>query len=127
VKSGSRLGWSCSRPKSSTCGKATSSPVGGKGCPGSRSRLHRQRWQPHRTTDLTHNRPAGATPAGIVVTSTRSRRTTTFGIFDVFPRESGRDAHLAGRLAAALTNRAPELLAQDPSIEKVEALGSKLP
>jgi quinol monooxygenase YgiN len=53
--------------------------------------------------------------------------TTTFGIFDVFQRESGRDAHLAGRVAAALTDRAPELLSQEPSIEKVEVLASKLP
>jgi quinol monooxygenase YgiN len=52
---------------------------------------------------------------------------TTFWIFDVFPGESGRDAHLAGRLAAALTDRAPELLAEEPSIEKVDVLASKLP
>jgi quinol monooxygenase YgiN len=52
---------------------------------------------------------------------------TTFGIFDAFQRESGRDAHLAGRLAAALMDRAPELLAQEPSIQKVEVLASKLP
>jgi quinol monooxygenase YgiN len=53
--------------------------------------------------------------------------TTTFGIFDAFERESGRDAHLAGRVAAALMDRTPELLAQEPSIEKVEVLASKLP
>jgi quinol monooxygenase YgiN len=53
--------------------------------------------------------------------------TTTFGIFDAFQHENGRDAHLAGRVAAALTDRTPELLAQEPSIEKVEVLASKLP
>jgi quinol monooxygenase YgiN len=52
---------------------------------------------------------------------------TTFGIFDAFERESGRDAHLAGRVAAALMEHAPELLAQEPSIEKVDVLASKVP
>jgi quinol monooxygenase YgiN len=50
-----------------------------------------------------------------------------FGIFDAFPNEDGRQAHLAGRLAAALMNRAGELLAQPPSIEQVDVLAAKLP
>jgi quinol monooxygenase YgiN len=52
---------------------------------------------------------------------------TTFGIFDAFPDESGRDAHLSGKVAAALMAKAPELLAQPPSIEKVDVLAAKLP
>ena len=52
---------------------------------------------------------------------------TTFGIFDTFPDESGRQAHLAGRVAAALMARAPELLAQPPTIERVDVLAAKLP
>ncbi len=52
---------------------------------------------------------------------------TTFGIFDVFPDETGRQAHLAGQVAAALMQKAPELLAQPPSIEKVDVLAAKLP
>ena len=51
---------------------------------------------------------------------------TTFGIFDAFPDEAGRQAHLAGRVAAALMAKAPELLAQPPSIEKVDVLAAKL-
>ena len=47
---------------------------------------------------------------------------STFGIFDAFPDESGRQAHLSGRVAAALTEKASELLAQPPSIEKVDVL-----
>ena len=50
----------------------------------------------------------------------------TFGIFDAFPDEDGRQAHLAGRLAAALVGRASELLAQPPSIERVDVLAAKL-
>ena len=49
-----------------------------------------------------------------------------FGIFDAFPDEDGRQAHLAGRLAAALVGRASELLAQPPSIEQVDVLAAKL-
>ena len=52
---------------------------------------------------------------------------STFGIFDAFPNDSGRQAHLSGRVAAALMQKAPELLAQSPVIEKVDVLAVKLP
>jgi len=52
---------------------------------------------------------------------------TTFGIFDAFPDESGRQAHLAGRVAAALMASAPELLADPPVIERVDILANLLP
>jgi quinol monooxygenase YgiN len=52
---------------------------------------------------------------------------STFGIFDAFPDEAGRQAHLSGRVAAALMQKAPELLAQPPKIEKVDVLAAKLP
>lgn len=52
---------------------------------------------------------------------------TTFGIFDAFPDESGREAHLAGKVAAALMARAEELFSQPPKIEKVDVLAVKLP
>jgi len=52
---------------------------------------------------------------------------STFGIFDTFPDDAGRQAHLSGRVAAALMQKAPELLAQPPIIEKVEVLAVKLP
>ena len=51
----------------------------------------------------------------------------TFGIFDAFPDEAGRNAHLAGRVAAALTEKASELFAHAPTIEKVDVLAAKLP
>jgi quinol monooxygenase YgiN len=50
-----------------------------------------------------------------------------FAIFDAFADEAGRDAHLAGQVAAALMTQAPELLAQPPTIEKVEVLADKMP
>jgi quinol monooxygenase YgiN len=52
---------------------------------------------------------------------------TTFAIFDAFPDEAGRQAHLSGKVAAALMASAPDLLAVDPSIEMVDVLASKLP
>jgi hypothetical protein len=52
---------------------------------------------------------------------------TTFGIFDAFPDESGRDAHLSGKVASALKEKASELFAQPPKIEKANVLADKLP
>jgi quinol monooxygenase YgiN len=52
---------------------------------------------------------------------------STFGIFDAFPDENGREAHLKGRVAAALMSKAPDLLAKPPVIEKVDVLAAKLP
>jgi quinol monooxygenase YgiN len=51
----------------------------------------------------------------------------TFGIFDAFPNEDGRQAHLAGRVAAALMAQSPDLLADPPSIERADILADKLP
>lgn len=50
-----------------------------------------------------------------------------FGIFDAFPDEAGRNAHLSGRVAAALMERAPDLFAAAPRIEKLDVLAAKLP
>ena len=52
---------------------------------------------------------------------------STFGIFDTFQNEAGRQAHLAGRVAEALMAKAPDLLAQPPLIEQVDILAAKLP
>jgi quinol monooxygenase YgiN len=51
---------------------------------------------------------------------------STFGIFDAFPDDAGRQAHLAGPIAAALMAKAPDLLAEPPTIEPVEVLAAKL-
>jgi len=52
---------------------------------------------------------------------------STYGIFDTFQDDAGRQAHLTGRVAAALIAKAPELLAQPPAIEKAEILAAKSP
>ncbi len=52
---------------------------------------------------------------------------TTFGIFDAFPDEAGRQAHLNGAVAAALMAKAADLFASPPVIEKLDVLAAKLP
>ena len=52
---------------------------------------------------------------------------STFGIFDAFPDDAGRTAHLAGPIAAALMANAAEMLSSAPSIEKVDVLAAKMP
>jgi quinol monooxygenase YgiN len=50
-----------------------------------------------------------------------------FGIFDTFPSEKGREAHLSGDIAKALMAKAPELFSKAPEIHKIDILASKTP
>jgi quinol monooxygenase YgiN len=50
-----------------------------------------------------------------------------YGIFDVFPGPEGRQAHLAGPIAAALMGKAEELLSSPPDIMEIDVLAAKLP
>jgi len=52
---------------------------------------------------------------------------SSFGIFDAFPDDTGRQAHLSGRVAAALIGKASILFSKPPVIEKVDVLAVKLP
>jgi quinol monooxygenase YgiN len=52
---------------------------------------------------------------------------STFGIFDAFPDDAGRQAHLSGKVAEALMAKASELLAEPPVIRKIDVLAAKLP
>ncbi len=49
-----------------------------------------------------------------------------FGIFDAFPDDAARKAHLSGQIAAALMAKASELLAEPPRIEQVDVLAAKV-
>lgn len=51
---------------------------------------------------------------------------STFGIFDAFADESGREAHLSGKVAAALMAKAEELFAETPDIQRLNVLAAKL-
>ncbi len=48
-----------------------------------------------------------------------------FGIFDTFPNDAGRQAHLSGPIAKALMAKADELLAKPPQLEMLDILASK--
>ncbi|SHH48251.1 putative quinol monooxygenase [Bradyrhizobium erythrophlei] len=52
---------------------------------------------------------------------------SSFAIFDTFNDEAGRDAHLNGKVAAALMAKAADLFAKPPSIHKIDILTAKLP
>jgi quinol monooxygenase YgiN len=70
---------------------------------------------------LVENEPA--TTAWFAVRFTQA----SFGIFDAFPDDAGRRAHLVGRVASALRTRAADLLVEFPVIEEIDVLASKLP
>lgn len=50
---------------------------------------------------------------------------STFGIFDTFEDEMGRDAHLNGKVAAALMAKADDLFSSAPDIKKLDVLAEK--
>jgi quinol monooxygenase YgiN len=52
---------------------------------------------------------------------------TTFGVFDSFRDEEGRQNHLNGPIRKALMAQASTLLATPPLIEYIDVLGAKLP
>lgn len=52
---------------------------------------------------------------------------STYGIFDVFPDDAGRDAHLTGKVAEALMAQAPDLFTGGPNIQKIDVRAAKLP
>ena len=51
---------------------------------------------------------------------------SSFAIFDTFRDDAGRRAHLDGRIAAALMQRADELLAKPPEIISGDLLAAKV-
>jgi quinol monooxygenase YgiN len=52
---------------------------------------------------------------------------STFGIFDGFSNEAGRQEHLSGKIAAAIIEKTSELFSQPPAIEKFDVIAAKLP
>ncbi len=52
---------------------------------------------------------------------------STYGIFDTFPDDKGRQAHLSGEVAKALMQKTDELFAKPPDIQKIDVLAAKVP
>ena len=69
--------------------------------------------------DIVENEPATKTWYAFRVND------NTFGIFDTFETEEGRQAHLDGAIPAALAEHGPTLLAKDPDIRMVELIAVK--
>jgi len=51
----------------------------------------------------------------------------SYGIFDAFPSDEGRQAHLEGRVAEALMAQASDLFSAPPDIGQIDVLAAKLP
>lgn len=49
----------------------------------------------------------------------------TYGVFDTFGAEDGRQAHLSGEVAKGLADSGPELLAKDPDVRFVDIIAVK--
>lgn len=52
---------------------------------------------------------------------------STFGVFDVFPDDDARQAHLSGGVGQALAAQGAELFSVEPTIQNVDVLAYKLP
>ncbi|MFC9772498.1 MULTISPECIES: putative quinol monooxygenase [unclassified Pseudarthrobacter] len=52
---------------------------------------------------------------------------STFGVFDVFPDDEARQAHLAGGVGQALAAQGAELFSAEPNIQNIDVLAYKLP
>ena len=69
--------------------------------------------------------PLAQEEAGTVHWFALKINSSTFGVFDTFPDDAARKAHLAGKIATALMANTPTLLAGSPQIEFVDVLAAK--
>ena len=74
---------------------------------------------------MTQAQPLAAAEPATVTWYAFKLSDTTFGIFDTFSDEAGRQAHLNGPIAAALGQAGPGLLAKDPDIQRPDILAAK--
>jgi quinol monooxygenase YgiN len=74
---------------------------------------------------LTSALPLADAEAGTITWYAIKMDDSTYGIFDTFDDEAGRQAHINGSIASALMARAEELLAEPPSIKPITVLAAK--
>jgi quinol monooxygenase YgiN len=74
---------------------------------------------------LKSGRELAAAEAGTVTWYAFRIDDTTYGIFDTFEDEDGRQAHVGGEIPAALAKIGPDLLAADPDIKPIDILAVK--
>jgi quinol monooxygenase YgiN len=74
---------------------------------------------------LEQGRPLAEAEPGTVTWYAFQVNESTYGIFDTFETEDGRQAHLSGEIATALGKVADDLLAKAPDIRPVDVLAAK--
>jgi quinol monooxygenase YgiN len=74
---------------------------------------------------LSQGRALAAEESGTVTWYAFKLTDTTYGIFDTFNDEQGRQAHLKGQIPAALAEVGPDLLAADPDIRSTDIIAVK--
>ncbi len=74
---------------------------------------------------LEQGRAIAVAEAGTVTWYAFRVNDTTYGIFDTFNDENGRQAHLGGQIPAALGEVGPDLLAKDPDIRPIDIIAVK--
>jgi quinol monooxygenase YgiN len=74
---------------------------------------------------LTQGRELAVAETGTVTWYAFRISDTTYGIFDTFEDEAGRQAHLNGQIPAALGQVGPDLLAADPDIRTIDIIAVK--
>lgn len=74
---------------------------------------------------LEQGRALAAAEPGTVTWYAFKLSDTTYGIFDTFNDEDGRQAHLNGQIPAALGEVAADLLAKDPDIRMTDIIAVK--
>jgi quinol monooxygenase YgiN len=91
--------------------------------------LARLEAKPDKSADLAafleQGRELAAAEEGTVTWYAFKLGDNTYGIFDTFEDESGRQAHLNGEIPKALAQVGPELLAADPDIQLIELVAVK--
>jgi quinol monooxygenase YgiN len=73
---------------------------------------------------LESGRALAAAETGTVTWYAFKLSDTSYGIFDTFNDEAGRNAHLNGQIPAALGQVGPDLLAAAPDIRTVEVIAA---
>jgi quinol monooxygenase YgiN len=74
---------------------------------------------------LKQGRELAAAESGTITWYAFKISDTTYGIFDTFEDEDGRQAHLGGEIPTALGQVGPDLLAADPDIRTVDVIAVK--
>lgn len=74
---------------------------------------------------LTQAQPLAAAEPGTVTWYAFKLSDTTYGIFDAFADEEGRQAHFDGEIAAALAKEGPDFLAKRPEVLRPEIIAAK--